>query len=459
MNILQLLKNQLKPATGCTEPVAVGLATSLAFNAAFGKVPSWIKKNVKGEADLNPEDFLENIKEVTVEVDRNVYKNSLATGVPGSGGQSGIHVASALGIFCDPEKKLNLFEDSNEEKIKKANKLIKERRVKIKLVDTWKAMPDLRIYASVKLRINSSIKKGVAVIQHTHTNVMLLKQDRSILYRKFDKERGVADSDLKELSRLTIKDMVKIVEKITEVDANLVWKAIEMNQKVYEFGLKNSPGLGIGSKLQKLIKKGKIKKDMVNSAKIKLAAAEDARMSGQDVQVMSIGGSGSHGLASTIPIMAVADEIGTDKEKLIKATTLSILVTLYSTYYLGYLSALCGVVIKSCAGAAAGITYYLGGNEKQVGLAIKNLLADITGVICDGGKIGCALKVATGAGVAVQSALLALEDIEVPSDNGIVVETPEDTINNVGKISKGMIPLDKSIIEIMKNKRHNKLLR
>jgi len=218
MNISRLLKRQLKPATGCTEPVAVGLATSLAFNAAFGRVPYWIKKNVKKDVDLRPEDFLENIEEVTVEGDRNVYKNSLATGIPGSG-QTGIYVASALGIFCNPEKKLNLFEDCNDEKIKKANKLIKEGKIKIKLVDTWEAMPDLRIYANVKLKINSSTKNGESVISHTHTNVTLLKQNKSILYKKSDKIMDEIDPDLKELSQLTIKDMIKISERITEEDA------------------------------------------------------------------------------------------------------------------------------------------------------------------------------------------------------------------------------------------------
>jgi L-cysteine desulfidase len=167
---------------------------------------------------------------------------------------------------------------------------------------------------------------------------------------------------------------------------------------------------------------------------------------------MACAGSGNQGLVATLPIMAVAERVGWRNEELVEAIALSYLISCYSTYFSGYVSALCGLAIKAGLGATAGITYYLGGNVKQIGSAIKNMAGDVTGILCDGAKVGCAIKALTIAGATVQSAMLALKGVELSSRDGIVDKTPEETIKNIGKISKAMIKADKNIIKILNNK-------
>ena len=205
--------------------------------------------------------------------------------------------------------------------------------------------------------------------------------------------------------------------------------------------------------LERLVSKGLIKKDMINSAKILTSAASDARMAGVKMPAMSSAGSGNHGLTATLPIWAVKDYIECDPKTVLESIGLSHLVTAYVKAYTGRLSAVCGCSIAAGAGATAGITYLLGGDLHHIAGAIANLTEDLAGVICDGAKDGCSLKLATAAGTAVQAALFSLQGVQVQSTDGIVGATPEETMQNVGELStQGMIETDRTILKIMLEK-------
>ncbi len=451
INIYELLRSQLKPVLGCTEPASVGLASSIARAAIDDELPAFVGTTVTDARDKSGQLVIDG---VSIEVDRDVYKNSYSVGIPGTGGQSGIFIAAALGLFCNPDKKLVLFQDSDKEKISAANRLVKSGKINLAVVDDWASAADINIKVTVHAKKNGIAHEGVAVIKHSHTNVVFVSHNGKTLFKSASKKTSKQfDENMDILSKLSLGDILHLVENLTDEDKRYIYNGILMNQKAYRFGLEDESGLGIGAKWQRIMRNGKIKQDLINQAKSKTAAAEDARMSGQNVEVMGTAGSGSHGIAMSVPIIAVAEETGWDEDKLIKSIALSNFITLYICYYSGYLSALCGCVVKSGVGASAGVAYYLGGKEKEIGSAIKNMTGDVTGVVCDGAKIGCAVKLATSAGAAVQNALLALEGVEIPHDNGIVSESVEETMRNIGKISKSLIITDKTIVEIMDRKK------
>jgi L-cysteine desulfidase len=442
MNVSKLLRRYVKPSFGCTDPVAVGLATSIAYNAIRGKVPCWLGDVTEYRKRI-PQG---SIKEIIVSVDRNIYKNSLACGIPGTGGLYGIYVAVALGVFCNPDLELELFRDTSKEKLELAKKLLCEKKVKIELRSGKEA--DIDILA----KVTTNTGYGLARIQHYHTNVTYIEANNRVLYRK---EKGVAlyvDKDLEELAKMKIEEIVSIIEKFSSEDRNFLLEGIEMNVKASEAGMKEKLGAGIGYTLYRMMREGKLTDNAVTLAKIRTAATVDARMSGCSISVMSSSGSGNQGLIATLPIFAVAEKFGKDKKKLSEAVGLSHLLTAYCTYYSGILTAFCGCGGKAGIGAAAGVAYYLTQDIKTVGDAINNMAANITGMICDGAKVGCAIKLSTAAGAIVESALLAVNGVKIPPTNGIIGETPEETIKNVGEISKGMIETDETILKIMQEK-------
>ncbi|MDD3647623.1 MAG: L-serine ammonia-lyase, iron-sulfur-dependent, subunit alpha, partial [Candidatus Dojkabacteria bacterium] len=214
-----------------------------------------------------------------------------------------------------------------------------------------------------------------------------------------------------------------------------------------EEGLSGRYGLKVGKALGKFYRKGAFSNGLAAECKMYAAAACDARMGGARKAAMSTAQSGNQGISASIPIIITAKLTRYNKKRLIEALAISHMITSYIAYYSGNLSAMCGCSIKAGIGAAAGLTYYLGGSTDQIKNAIKNMSANITGMICDGAKEGCALKISASVGCAIESALLALEGIQVPSDNGIISSNAEKTLQNIGKVSDGMIGTDRVIVE------------
>jgi L-cysteine desulfidase len=253
------------------------------------------------------------------------------------------------------------------------------------------------------------------------------------------------------ISGLSLEEMVEFLDDLDAEDFEFIEEGIRYNMALAMHGLKYGPGLGIGMTLERLVCEGLLKKDMILAARILTAAASDARMSGVNLPAMSSAGSGNHGLTAVLPIRALIDYVTyEDPLRVLRAIALSHILTIYIKAHIGRLSAICGCSVAAGAGAAGGIAYLLNGNTHHIAGAIKNLIGDLAGVICDGAKAGCSLKLATAAGTAVQSALLALHGIDVKPTDGIIASTSEQTMRNVGELStQGMAETDRTILRIM----------
>lgn len=433
--IKDILKIQVAPALGCTEPSAVALCTAAAGSLLSGKTLKSM------ELWLNP----------------SIYKNAFAVAIPGTDGAVGIDLAAALGFYCgNPSLRLQVLEPVDSEGIAKAREFIAAEGVEVNL---------LKEKAGIYIRsiLTTDNETAEAVVEETHDNLTSLKHNGqpvhgNPLLSDSTKDKNTVRELEDYLKSQSMKQLVALVENMDEDDYDFIKEGIEYNLKLAEHGLALGNGLGVGKTLERLVREGLLRKDMILEARILTSAAADARMAGVKLPAMSSAGSGNHGLTAILPIWAVRDYVKyADERDILKAVALSHIITAYVKSHTGRLSAVCGCSVAAGAGAAAGIAHLMGGNLNHIAWAIKNLISDLAGVICDGAKGSCALKLATAAGTAVQSALFALHGIRVQDSDGIIAPTPEQTMRNVGQIStEGMIETDRTILRIMieKHLRH-----
>lgn len=415
--IISLLSKEMEPALGVTEPSTIALACASAY------------QQVKGE--------LESIKIIT---DPGIFKNAFSCAIPGTD-DMGIEMAALLGVLGgDPALKLKVLRDITESQILNAIKLKGQDLVEIQVK---RDLPELYIDASVKT--NKGI--GRVIIEETHTNIVRIEVNEKVVFQKEkEKEDQKASFDI---TKYTVADFKNFIDNVAISDIDFVLEAIRVNKELGKGGMKGA-GMKVGLGIEQLIKANKISDDLVSYAQRLTGYAVDARMGGVPQPAMSICGSGDHGIIATMPLLAVAERMNLGEEKLAKAIVLSYLITIYIKNYSGRLSAFCGCAVAAGAGASAGIVYLLGGGLEQIENAINNMAANITGLICDGGNFGCSLKAINGASTAVLSALLALEGITIPKNSGIVGETIEETMKNMGSIaSPGMVKTNDTIIDIM----------
>lgn len=426
-SVIALLKAEVLPTIGCTEPGAVALAAAYASEA------------------LNAGDI---ISKIEVVVNANIYKNGVAVGIPGTG-ETGLYIAAALGVVKKhSEKQLAVLSEVTERELQIARDMVAKGIIGVRVDEEKSAL-------WVKVRVDSGADWSEAVIQDKHTNVMSVQRNGKYLFNreqtstqeKTDYRRVLSEEDV------SIAAMIETIENIPYQELEFVFEGINMNLIAAKIGISKKLGMGIGAMYNDMVINGMLSDDMINYAKILTAAAADARMSGENVAVMSSAGSGNHGITVILPVYAVAQKIGVCQEQLIRAVAISHLVTVYIKMYTGNLSALCGCAVAAATGASAAITWLMGGDIAAVEAAMKNVIANLTGMICDGGKVGCALKLSTAAAVAVESSLLAQRRIVVPDTNGIIASTIERTIQNLGTISNpGMVFTDKVIMNVMLNK-------
>lgn len=424
--IIALLKEEVLPTMGCTEPGAVALAAAYASEKVEGKI-----KNI--EVIVNP----------------NIYKNGVAVGIPGTG-ETGLEIAAALGaIKKHSERQLQVLAEVKENELAEARALIAANLVKVRVDGTKSSL-------WVKVRIEAEEDWGEATIAERHTNLVSLVKKGEII---FQQEAGLETPQMDYRSflrcpNLTVREIIHSVEKIDAKEIQFLLDGVEMNLQAAQVGLDKKLGMGIGAMYKEAVDKGLLSDDLINYAKILTAAASDARMSGENVQVMSSAGSGNHGITATLPVYAVANKTGITQDLLVQALAISHLITIYIKIHTGNLSALCGCAVAAATGASAGITWLMDGKINTIEAAMKNIIANITGMICDGGKVGCALKLSTAAAVAVESSLFAQNNIVVPHTNGIIADTIEKTIENLGEVSSpGMIETDRIILDVMLAKR------
>ena len=249
---------------------------------------------------------------------------------------------------------------------------------------------------------------------------------------------------------ITIKELVENVEALDFNDIEFLLEGIAMNEEIANYGLNNKVGIGVGYGIKKSMEEGLLGDDLLNNAMMITAAASDARMAGIKMPVMSSNGSGNHGITAILPIVAYNKKFPQTDEKLAKALAISHLVTAYVKNYTGRLSAVCGCGVAASTGATAGITWLMSGDIKKIEGAMEHIVASLSGMICDGAKSGCAVKLASAASTAVQSAIIANQNCFVPSKNGIVGSSVEESIQNLGRVSdKGMTITDEVIINVM----------
>ena len=420
---LKTLKKEVVPSEGCTEPIAIAYAASIAA------------EHLKGE-----------IKEVNIYLSKNVIKNALGVGIPGTGGV-GIEIAAALGISIQKSyKKLTILSNFTEDELKKAKEIVDKNIINIKQKNTHKAL-----YIEVELLSETS--KSKVIIEDTHTNVTLIECDDEII---MDNNSEV-NEDLEEDYKLfKIADIYNFAKEADFDDIKFILESAKMNEKVSEEGLKGDYGLQVGSKI---IQKGNFNlfsNDASNKIIAASAAASDARMDGCAMPIMTTAGSGNQGIACSIPVAQTARLLDKSEEELARALVLSNLVTIRIKKHMGRLSPLCGAGIAGATGASCGITYLLGGDLENINYCINNMISDLSGMICDGAKETCALKIATGTNAAIQCANLAINGISATANDGIVAKDVEETIESIETlIQNGFKNVDDTILNIMLEKKKN----
>ena len=428
MNLLkEVLASEVVPALGCTEPIAVAYAAALAAAELTGPVDS-----------------------VRVSVDPGIYKNGMAVAVPNAGGARGNRIAAALGAVVNAaELKLEVLRHVGPAELAEAEGLVREGRVEI---DCDVTREDLYIEAVVRAGESSAR----AVIAGGHTDVALVEKDGRTV-RRSEGERedvacGKAGTDYRSVLReATVSDLVDAADAADRDDLAYIREGIEMNRRIAREGL----GLKkVGFYLQQLMNGGFLLEDVFSSTKILTACATDARMDGMNLPVMSSGGSGNQGIVAILVPDNVGRAFGIPEEKVLRSIALSHLVNAYVKTFTGGLSPVCGCAIAAGVGAAMAIVYQQEGKDShKLALAANNLLSDLGGMLCDGAKSGCALKVVSSTDAAIRSGYMAIHGYGITDIEGFVGESAEKTIQNLGRISDiGMARVDETLLEIMVRK-------
>lgn len=423
---------EVKPALGCTEPIAVALAVAKAVeiieDRCGAQSPLW-----RLTADF----------QVDVSVSGNILKNGMGVGIPGTG-MVGLYIASALGAVCGKsEYGLEVLHDLDDASVERARQLVEEKKVSISVADT---LHKLYVKASVKCISHCSS----AVIEDDHDKIVATFFDDKLVSGIQEKDGDLSGevSDNREYG-LTVKEIFDFARTVDFEDIRFILESRDLNLALAKEGLSGDYGLKVGKTVLADINREVYGRDFMSYAMAMTAAASDARMAGCTLPAMSNSGSGNQGITVTMPVISYSLRYPVDDEQLARALVISHLVAIHIKSYLGKLSALCGCVVAS-TGASCGIVYLRGGGYPQVCAAIKNMIGNITGMVCDGAKVGCAMKVASGVSSAIQSAVLALDGTCISEHDGIIEKDIEKTIRNLGRIgSVGMQKTDNLILDIM----------
>ena len=432
--IIALIKKEVKPALGCTEPIAVALAVAKAIEIIEDRCPC-----CKGHSEWRMEsDF-----NVNVAVSGNILKNGMGVGIPGTG-MVGLYIAAALGAVCGRScYGLEVLHDIEERYIARARELVEGKKVRIELADT-----DRKLYVKAKVCTGDG-HNASALIENDHDNIVETCFDDNILASSGKSDDGSASQKETKDYGLTVKEIYEFAKTVDFEDIRFILESRDLNLTLADEGLKGDYGLKVGKTIYCSKHRDVFGNDFMSCAMSLTAAASDARMAGCTLPAMSNSGSGNQGITVTMPVIAYAIKHNTGDEALARALVLSHLVAIHIKGYLGKLSALCGCVIAS-TGSACGLVYLKGGSYEAVCSAIKNMIGNITGMVCDGAKVGCAMKVASGVASAIQSAVLALDGRCISENDGIIEKDIEKTIRNLGQIgSVGMQSTDNMILDIM----------
>ena len=418
--IIALVKSEVIPAIGCTEPIAVALCVAKAAEV-LNKRP----------------------EKITVLLSANILKNAMGVGIPGTG-MIGLPIAVALGALIGKSVyQLEVLKDSTPDAVEAGKRFIEEKRINISLKD------DMEEKLYIEVCCEADTDKATAIIAGGHTCFTYIMHNGDIL---LDKQTTSCIEEEEDVLDLTLRKVYDFAMTTSLDDIRFILDTARLNKTAAERSFEGEYGHGLG-KILRGTYEHRIMGDSVFSHILSYTSgACDARMAGAMIPVMSNSGSGNQGISATLPVLVYAEENGKSEEELIRALMLSHLTVIYIKQSLGRLSALCGCVVAA-TGSSCGITWLMGGTYEQVAYAVQNMIANLTGMICDGAKPSCALKVTTGVSTAVLSAIMAMENRCVTSVEGIIDEDVDQSIRNLTKIgSKGMNETDKLVLEIMTSK-------
>ncbi|MCR4872652.1 MAG: L-serine ammonia-lyase, iron-sulfur-dependent, subunit alpha [Bacteroidales bacterium] len=418
--IIALVKREVVPAIGCTEPMAVALAVAKA-KETLGSLP----------------------KQIVVWLSANMLKNAMGVGIPGTG-MIGLPIAIALGALVGKsEYSLEVLKDTTPEDVEQGKEYIAQNRIKIlQKKDTAE-----KLYIEVECH-NGDDNVSV-IITGAHTHFSRIAKNGEVL---LDDSAASSGDGAAEDPKLTMRMVYDFAMTAPESEIHFILETAELNKRAAEMSLNNRFGHGLGRTIFMEPKCQFFGNGIYSKILSYTSAACDARMAGVKVPVMSNSGSGNQGIAATLPVWVFAKERLKTEEELARALMLSHLTVIYIKQSFGRLSPLCGCVVAA-TGSACGITWLLGGTYEQIVYAVKNMIANITGMICDGAKPSCSLKVATGVSTAVLSAMLAVEDEVVTPTEGIIDEDVEKCVRNMAAIGlQGMAATDNLVLDIMTNK-------
>lgn len=418
--IISLIKKEVVPAIGCTEPIAVSLCVAKATEV-LETVPEKIK----------------------VYLSANILKNAMGVGIPGTK-MVGLPIAIALGaLIGKSEYGLQVLKDLKSEDVDTGKKYIEEKRIEIGLKEDI----DDNLYIEVHCLKND--KEAVAIIKGTHTHFSHISKNGKVIINECDSNHC---EESKEEIKLSFSKVYGFATTTPIEDIRFILQAAELNRTASKLSAQGSYGHNVAKTMTGALGKQIFGDSILTHMMSYTAAACDARMDGAMIPVMSNSGSGNQGITATLPVLTYAEDTNCSEESLIRALILSHLTVVYIKQKLGRLSALCGCV-AAATGASCGITYLMGGDYNQITFAVKNMVGNITGMICDGAKPSCALKISSGVSTAVLSAIMAMEQKVVSSLEGIVDDDVDKTIENLTSIGAvGMQETDKLVLKIMTSK-------
>lgn len=418
MHLVSLLKHEVVPAIGCTEPVAVALCAARAAEK-IGALP----------------------EKVEVELSMNVLKNAMGVGIPGTG-MIGLPIAIALGMIVGKsDYKLEVLKDVTPEAVERGKKYIDESRISIRLKED---APD-GLY--IRVCAYSENRTETAIICGEHTRFV---EENDIKSSQVETSASANDKGTNE--KLTLRRIYDFICEVPLEEIAFIEESAKMNMKAAEQSLATNYGHKVGNMLNNESNRPMVGDGTLTHVMAYTCAACDARMSGAPIQVMSNSGSGNQGIAATVPVAIYARDHQIDHETFVRSLALSNLTAIYIKQSLGRLSALCGCIVAS-TGSCCAITYMMGGTFQQIGFAVKNMIANLTGMICDGAKPGCSLKISSGVGTAMLSAMLAMQNSNVSSLEGIIDEDVDRSIHNLTSIGReAMQETNRMVVDIMTSK-------
>jgi L-cysteine desulfidase len=413
MRFTDYLKEEVRPALGCTEPASIAFAAASASNLSTGE-----------------------IKSARLVCDPRIYKNCYAVGIPHSGHKVGIKWALAIGcLLPDPSLKLECFKQINETILEEAGKLIDSGKI---FVEVNPAKQEL--FVDCQIERDDTVR---ATVEQYHTRLARLLKNGTPVEIEEEAASTTPTSIREQLAALPFADLIQLARSITDRDREELQKGSDLNMAIANHGLSLFP--------QRFVDMAQA--DPLTRISRLVCAGVYARMWGEDFVVTAVAGSGNKGIVCSVPLTLFGREIKADARLVDESLALACLVTSSTTHHLGTLSAVCGCSNASGIGLAAGLVLLQGGGPDEISMAVNNMVGNVTGMICDGAKIGCALKTMTSVDAAFRSASLALSGIGIPYSDGIVGEDGIASLRNLGQIATdGMARTDEEIIKIMQEK-------